>query len=155
MKYVLIIAVFLQIISSAVELKIQANSFSADENKGISIFRGDVQMKKQNDELNATEVTIYTNKKNKPTKFVAIGNVVFVLETKDGSKYKGSANKVIYMPMIKEYRFYDNVHLQQIDKRKEILGDEVVLSIDNGKAYAKGMKKEPVIMIFDIDDKKE
>lgn len=154
MKYILIIAVFLQLISSAVELKIKANSFSADENKGISIFSGDVRMKKQNDELNATKVTIYTDKKNQPTKFIAIGNVSFFLETKNGSKYQGNANKVIYLPKIKEYRFYKNVHLQQINEKKEIIGDEVFLSIVNGKAYAKGMKKEPVIMIFDIPEKK-
>jgi len=154
MKYILIIAVFLQLISSAVELKIKANSFSADENKGISIFSGDVRMKKQNDELNATKVTIYTDKKNQPTKFIAIGNVSFFLETKNGSKYQGNANKVIYLPKIKEYRFYKNVHLQQINEKKEIIGDEVFLSIVNGKAYAKGMKKEPVIMIFDIPERK-
>jgi lipopolysaccharide export system protein LptA len=147
--------VFLQVVSFAVELKIKANTFSADENKGISVFSGDVQMKKESDELNATEVTIYTDKKNQPTKFVAIGNVSFIMQTKQGSKYRGNANRVVYLPKLKEYRFYENVHLQQLDEKKEILGDEVVLSIVNGKAYAKGMKKDPVIMIFDIQDEKE
>jgi lipopolysaccharide export system protein LptA len=155
MKYILIMTVFLQVVSFAVELKIKANTFSADENKGISVFSGDVQMKKESDELNATEVTIYTDKKNQPTKFVAIGNVSFIMQTKQGSKYRGNANRVVYLPKLKEYRFYENVHLQQLDEKKEILGDEVVLSIVNGKAYAKGMKKDPVIMIFDIQDEKE
>ena len=45
------------------------------------------------------------------------------------------------------------MYLKQIDKKKEIIGDEVVLKTIEGKAYAKGAKKEPVIMIFDIKDK--
>lgn len=155
MKYILIVAFFLQTISSAVELKVKADSFSADENKGVSVFQGNVEMKKQNDELNATKITIYTNKKNKPTRFVAVGNVSFVVETKQGSKYKGNANKVVYLPEPKEYRFYNNVHLRQIDEKKEIIANEVVLSLVNGKAYAKGMKKEPVIMMFDIQNDKK
>ena len=139
----------------AQELKIKANSFSADENSGISVFNGDVNVIKKNDELNASEVTIYTDKSNQPTKFVAVGSVSFKIQTKKSIKYEGSAEKVIYLPSEKKYTFYDNVHLKQIGEKKEILGDEVVLDIVEGKAYAKGLKKGPVIMIFDIADEKE
>jgi len=155
MKYILIMAVFLQFGLFAEELKIKANSFSADEHKGVSVFSGDVTIKKRNDELNASEVTIYTNKDNKPTKFVATGGVNFKLETKKGAQYEGKANRVIFLPQKKEYRFYENVHLKQINEKKEIIGDEVVLEIENGKALAKGVTTEPVIMIFDIDEEEE
>lgn len=155
MKYILIIAIFLQLSLFGEELKIKANSFSADEHKGVSIFSGDVIIKKRNDELNASEVTIYTNKKNKPTKFVATGDVNFRLETKKGAQYEGTANRVIFLPKKQEYRFYENVHLKQLNEKKEIIGDEVVLEIENGKAIAKGVTTEPVIMIFDIDEKEE
>ncbi|WP_457743967.1 lipopolysaccharide transport periplasmic protein LptA [Sulfurimonas sp.] len=155
MKYILVLAIFLNYMAFAEELKIKANSFSADEHKGISIFSGDVRVQKLNDELNASKVTIFTDKKNQPTKFIAIGKVAFKLETKKGAKYEGKANKVIYIPQAKEYRFYGNVHLRQVNEKKEIIGNEVVLEIDNGKAFAKGAKTQPVIMIFDIADKKE
>jgi len=154
-KYILLLAMFLQLIAFAEELKIKANTFSADEQKGLSVFSGNVRMKKGNDELNASEVTIYTNKKNQPTKFVAVGNVSFKIETKKGAQYEGQANRVVYVPKDKEYNFYENVHLKQVDEKKEIIGDEVTLALDSGKAFAKGMKKEPVIMIFDIKDEKE
>ena len=39
------------------------------------------------------------------------------------------------------------------DEKKEITGDEVVLKTIEGKAYAKGDKSEPVIMIFKLKDK--
>ena len=155
MKYKLL-SIFLIISSlSASELQIKANSFSADENSGVSVFMGKVNIKKSNDELNASQVTVYTNKKNEPTKFVAIGNVSFTIETQQKSIYKGVAGKAIYSPSTKEYHFFKNVHLRQIDEKKEIIGDEVLLNTIEGKAYAKGVESEPVIMIFNIVDKNE
>jgi len=139
---------------SAEELKIKSNSFTTDQNTGISVFTGNVHIQKKNDIINAAKVTIYIDKKRKPTKFIALGDVSFRISTKEGSIYKGVAGKVIYYPKKKEYYFYNNVHLQQLNDKKEILGDEVVLKTTDGKAYAKGRKKEPVIMIFDIDEEK-
>jgi len=140
---------------SAQELKVKANSFTSDQNTGVSVFSGDVNILKENDELNASKVTIYVDKKKQPTKFVAVGNVSFSITSKNGGVYKGVAGKAIYLPSKKEYYFYENVHLQQLNDKKEIMGDEVVLKTTDGKAYAKGLKKEPVIMIFKIDEEKK
>ena len=155
MKLLLLITIFLNTLLVAQELRIKSNSFKADQNNGISVFTGDVNIIRNNDELNASEVTIFTDKQNQPTKFIAFGNVSFFIVTKQGAKYSGLANKVIYMPATKEYHFFENVHLKQIDEKKEILGDEVVLKTADGEAYAKGMEKEPVMMIFDIVEEKE
>jgi lipopolysaccharide export system protein LptA len=154
-KYFLLTAILLQLTAFSEELKIKANIFNADEQKGISIFSGDVRIKKHNDELNASEVTIYTDKKNQPTKFVAIGSVSFKIATKKGAKYEGKAGRVVYIPKDQQYHFYEDVHLKQIDEKKEIIGDEVTLAVQSGKAFAKGVKSGPVIMIFDIKDEKE
>ncbi len=152
MKYIILFTLFLTLLLNAEELKIKANSFKADENTGISVFSGDVNIIKKNDELNASEVTIYTDKENQPTKFVAIGDVSFNIETKQGAIYKGQAGKAIYFPNEKEYHFFKDVHLKQVNDKKEIIGEEVVLKTTEGKAYAKGVKSEPVIMIFNIPD---
>ena len=137
------------------ELKVRANKFSADEKAGISVFKGDVNIIKGYDELNTSKLTIYTNKQHQPTKYVAVGNVSFKIKTKKGSKYEGVAQKVVYLPVAKEYHFFKNVYLKQIDEKKEIIGDEVVLKMKEGKAYAKGEKSEPVIMIFDMPKDKD
>ena len=152
MKYIVILTLLCANIVFANELKIVADTFKADEVKGVSIFTGHVAIKKGHDELNASKVTIYTDKKNNPIKFIAKGNVFFKVQTQEGSKYEGSAGKVIYLPLEKEYNFYKNVHLKQIDEKKEILGDEITLNTLSGKAFAKGVNKEPVIMIFQIKD---
>ena len=155
MKYLLVLLLLLHAVLFAEELKVKADEFSADQNKGISIFTGHVQIKKTHDELNASKVTIYTDKNNKPTKFIALGNTSFAIKTQKGAIYRGVAQKVVYFPLKKEYHFFGDVHLKQIDDKKEIFGDAVILQAIDGKAYAKGAAKEPVIMIFDIKDEKE
>ncbi len=155
MKYILLIVMFCSKILVAQELKVVADTFSADEVVGISIFTGNVKIKRDHDELNATKVTIYTDKKNKPTKFVAVGDVSFKIQTVALTEYEGIAQKAIYLPLKKEYKFYKDVHLKQINEKKEIFGDEVILNTIDGKASAKGFKKAPVIMIYDIKDEKK
>ncbi|MEA1983026.1 MAG: lipopolysaccharide transport periplasmic protein LptA [Campylobacterota bacterium] len=155
MKYIIVLTIFLNTLTLAQELKIKANFFKADEKKGVSVFEGDVNIVKKNDELNASKVTIFTDKKNQPTKYIALGNVSFKIATKQGAQYEGTANRVIFLPKDKEYHFYENVLLKQIDEKKEIQGDEVILNITDGQAYAKGIKKGPVIMIFDIAEEEE
>jgi len=154
-KFLIFLIFFLIPILHAQELQVKANLFETDEKKGVSVFNGDVNVIKGTDELNASEVTIYTNQEHKPTKFIAVGDVSFNIETENGAIYKGQAGKVIYLPLTKEYLFFTNVHLQQVDEKKEIIGEEVVLKTIEGKAYAKGAKSEPVIMIFDMPEKEE
>ena len=155
MRFLIILTIFLASALISQELKIKANQFNADEKTGISVFTGEVNIIKGNDELNATKVTVYTDKKHQPTKYIAEGDVSFNIETKKGSLYTGKAGKVIYMPTIKEYHFFTDVHLKQIDKKKEIIGEEVVLKTIEGTAFARGAKQEPVIMIFKIEEEKE
>ena len=153
MRFLLFLTIFFISITYAQQLKVKANLVNADEKAGISVFEGDVNIVKGTDELNASKVTIYTNANHEPTKFIAKGDVSFNIETQNGAIYKGQAGEVIYKPIEKEYHFFKNVHLQQIDEKKEIIGDEVVLKTVEGKAYAKGAKAEPVIMIFDMPEK--
>jgi len=154
-KYFIVLAFFLISSLMSEDLKVKANKFSSDEKAGITIFTGDVNIIKGSDELNSSVVTIYTDNKHQPTKFVADGDASFSIQTKEGSVYKGKAQKVIYYPLTKEYHFFKDVYLRQIDEKKEIIGDEVILKSIEGKAYAKGANKEPVIMIFTIPDKEE
>jgi lipopolysaccharide export system protein LptA len=152
MKILIFLMLFLASSLISQELKVKANQFSADEKSGISIFEGKVNVVKGKDEINAHKLKIYTDKKHQPTKFIATGDVSFRISTKKGSIYKGKAQKVIYKPKLKEYNFFGNVHLQQLDEKKEIIGEEVILKTIEGKAYAKGAKQEPVIMIFNMKE---
>lgn len=155
MKNIFFIIMLLQVFLTAGDLQIQAMKFYGDEQAGLSVFSGDVKIKKGMDELNASKVSVYIDTKKKPTKFVAEGNVSFNLYTEDGANYKGRSQKAIYLPNEKTYNFYTDVYLQQTGDTKQIQGDLVILKLLENKAYAKGATKKPVVMTFEIDDKKE
>lgn len=154
MRLLLFCTVFLTMLY-AEELKIKAKTFNGDQKNGISIFEGNVNMIKGGDELNASKVTVYTDTNQKPTKFVAEGNASYRMVTVDGDVYVGKSQKVVYLPNTKEYYFYTDVHLKQINDKKEIIGDEVILKSLENKAFAKGEESKPVIMIFNVPEDKK
>ncbi len=153
MKHVSILAIAMAISLFAQDLKVKAKFFNTDQKTGVSTFEKDVNIVKGTDELNASKVTVYTDSNQQPTKFVAEGDASFSLKTEEGDLYRGTAQKVIYYSNKKEYHFFVDVYLEQINEKKEISGDEVVLKTIEGKAYAKGAEEEPVIMIFNIPEK--
>jgi len=139
----------------AQDLKIQANYFEADEKKGYSYFEGNVHITKGYDEINASKVEIFIDKKRNPYKFIATGDVVFQIESKSHVKYKGKAQKMVYIPAKKEYRFYTDVYLTQLDTNKTLRANEVFLDAIEGKTYAVSSEKEPIDIHFTIDEKEE
>ena len=155
MKRLFFILFVLFLSSEAAQLKIVADSFDGDEKSGITVFSGNVKITKGSDELNASTVSIYTNQKRKPVKYVASGDVSFFIRTEGVASYRGKAGKAIFVPAKKEYHLYKDVHLQQLDEQKEINGEEVVISTVEGKARAKGGKSKPVIMTFEIEEEEE
>lgn len=155
MRYLFIPAMLLSLCWAAEELRVVAENFDADEQKGISTFTGNVKIEKGNDELNASKVVIHVDKNRKPSKYIAEGNVSFYIRTENNDTYKGRAQKAVFVPAEKLYRFYTDVHLRQINRHKEINGDEVVLDALKGRAIAKGAEKKPVIMTFQLEDKNE
>jgi len=155
MRVLYFLTFFLLLTVHAAQLKVVAESFEGNEKSGVTVFKGNVQITKDSDELNASVVTIYTNGKRQPTKYVAEGNVTFFIKTENHALYRGRAEKAVFIPEKKEYRFFTNVHLEQIDQKKEINGEEVVVSTIEGKAHAKGRDTKPVIMTFELDEEEK
>ncbi|MCJ7764872.1 MAG: lipopolysaccharide transport periplasmic protein LptA, partial [Thiovulaceae bacterium] len=118
MRLLYFLSFFLLVSLQAEQLKVVAKSFESDENRGVTVFRGDVQITKGPDELNASTVTVYTDAKRKPTKYVAEGKVSFFIKTENSSTYKGKAGRAVFIPLTKEYHFFTNVHIEQTDEKK-------------------------------------
>jgi len=157
MKKILILLNLLTSFVIAEQVKIIADSFDGNEKKGLTVFSGNVKITKENDELNASKVTVYTDKDRTPYKYEAEGDVSFYIDLKDNNMtYKGDAQKVIYSPLKKEYKFFTNVHLYQLGTNRKVFGNEVQLNAKDGNAKAIGKDKTPVIMIFNVkeEDKK-
>lgn len=152
MRLFYLLTFFLLVSAGAAQLKIVAKSFEANEKNGVTTFKGDVRITKGSDELNASIVTVYTDADRKPMRYEAEGDVAFFIKTESGSTYRGNAQKAVFIPAKKEYHFFTNVHLQQIDEKKEINGEVVIVSTIEGKAQAKGGQQTPVIMTFEIEN---
>ncbi|MBD3798623.1 lipopolysaccharide transport periplasmic protein LptA [Sulfuricurvum sp.] len=154
LRFLAIIAPLFSTLLLAEELKVISDTFKGDQRNGISVFNGNVKVTKGYDELNASKVTIYTDKENKPTKYLAEGDVTFYIVTEVGEKYKGKAQSAVYLPNESEYQFSKKVDLIRIDDYRRIKGDRIVVNTTQGHALAESANDEPVIMTFTIHDKK-
>ncbi len=155
LRYLLLTLLFSVTLLNAGKLTIEADRFTADEKKGLTVFIGHVMAKMESDEINASKIMVYTDRQHNPEKIIATGDVSFFIETETGDTYAGRAQKAILKPMEKAYHFFTDVHLTQLNQYKEINGDEVYVNTLKGTALAKGADKKPVIMVFDIADKNE
>ena len=153
-RFFMFIATLLVTLVHAEELKVISESFKGDQQKGVSVFTGNVKVTKGSDELNASKVTIYTDKENKPTKYYAEGDVSFYILTEVGEKYKGKSQTAIYLPNESEYQFYKKVDLIRIDDYRRVKGDKVIVNTIGGNASAESTNNEPVVMTFTLEDKK-
>jgi lipopolysaccharide export system protein LptA len=141
-------------LSYAEELQVVSDNFKGDQQKGISIFTGHVKVTKGSDELNASKVTIYTDKDRKPVKYFAEGDVSFYIVTEMNEKYRGKSQSAIYLPDASEYQFYQKVDLIRLDDYRRVKGDKVVVNTVVGNASAESANNEPVVMTFTLQDKK-
>lgn len=138
----------------AEELKIISDNFKGDQQKGVSVFTGNVKITKGQDELNATKVTVYTDKERKPSKYFAEGDVSFYIVTEMKEIYRGKSQTAIYLPNESEYQFYKKVDLFRLDDYRRVKGDKVIVNTVAGNAAAESVDNEPVVMIFTLEDKK-
>ncbi|MEA1917127.1 MAG: lipopolysaccharide transport periplasmic protein LptA [Campylobacterota bacterium] len=134
------------------DLKILSDEYSGNNKKGISTFIGNVRVTLNRDRLSADKIVVLSDKENKPTSLTATGNVSFFVQTDDGSQYEGSASKAVFYPNKKQYNFFKDVKLLQLDNKKEIVGDEISVDLINSTASAKSKTDKPVMMIFDVKD---
>lgn len=153
-RKLLFLAPLLLTLSWGEELKVISDNFKGDQQKGVSVFTGNVKVTKGSDELNASKVTIYTDKDKKPVKYFAEGDVSFYIVTELKERYKGKSQTAIYLPDESEYHFYKKVDLIRLDDFRRVKGDKVVVNTIVGNASAESANDEPVIMTFTLQDKK-
>ncbi len=134
------------------QVEIRADSFSADEKKGINILSGSVLVKNKDDVLNSDKLLIYTDKNNKPLKYIASGNASFKIFIKD-RVYQGSANELVYNLSTDTYEANGNAYIQDLSTNNKLYGDRI--SIDKKSQHYKvfGLnEKKPARFIFNLKD---
>lgn len=135
------------------QLQIIADSFERNQQKKFSSFTGHVTIKKGLDELKASQVFVYVNDDNSPIKYEASGDVSFVVTTENNATYMGNSQRLIFLPLKKEYQFYKKVFIKEKHTSRTLSGEKIVLNMTTGNAKIAGKAKLPVRVTFEIDDK--
>jgi lipopolysaccharide export system protein LptA len=157
MKFlIMLFFICITIVSAQTEkLIINAKNFEASEQKNISTFTDDVEIKMGKDKLNAQKVNVFFqlkgDKKTKtPSKLEAFGDVSFEIVS-DIKHYIGKGDKIIYDLAKQEYIIEGNGFLQEKNDDRKIYGDKIYVNQLTGEAKVSGSDDKPVKFIINID----
>jgi lipopolysaccharide export system protein LptA len=148
------ILLFLSLIISflvAEKVEVSADSFEADENRGVSKFIGNVKIKKADDFISSNELIIEFDKKNKPEKYIASKNIKFKIST-NKQKFEGKANRLIYQPSSQKYELLGDVKITEKTMNRKLFGDKIIIDRVSGKSKILGTKNKPVKFIFTVEE---
>lgn len=145
-----------QVFAANEKLIIDAKNFETDDSKGITIFTGEVKLKKLNDKLNSNKLEIFMkpNSKGKdrqPLKYIATGNADFEIHS-NGKIYIGKGEKVTYIPQKQEYTVEGNGYLKETTEDRELFGEKILINQLSGNAKVSGSKDKPVRFIINIEN---
>ncbi len=150
MKKIFIIFILFISIINAKTLHITSKKFYYDSNKMISVFIGDVNATEGKDNILAQKMVIYFNKNKKPIKYIAEGNVKFVLSDENVT-YKGHCDKLIYNFLTTDTDLIGNAYVKKIETNESLSGNEIKLNKRNKTIEVKGGKK-PVNIIIKVNE---
>ena len=148
MKKVIILLIFLSFIFAS-ELKITSKFFNYNSKTLQSIFKGDVNVTKDKDNILCNELIVYFNNNKKPIKYVAIGNVKFIFSMDKNSTYKGKADKLTYELNTGEI-ILKNAFIKKIETNESISGDLIKMNKITKDIEVIGNKK-PVNIIIKVN----
>jgi len=144
--------IFLTNLLIAENVEITSKNFEADEKRLISIFTGNVHIKKGKDKIDASKVIVYFDENKKPKKYEAIGDVKFFIVLDINRTYEGKAQKIVYLPNRLEYIFEKDVYIVQKPQMRKIYGEKIVINRKTGQAKVEGSDEKPVKFIFKIEE---
>ena len=146
--YVLLLLIsFLQ----AEKVEISADTFEADEKKMISVLKGHVLLKKGNDTVHATQLTVFFDTKNKPKQYLAEGNINFTINT-EKQNFEGHAQKLLYNPHTLKYEISGDAFIHEKEQNRKLYGETIMIDRISGKSTIEGSKKKPVKFIFEVKE---
>ncbi len=150
MKFLSLLLLLLTYIQ-AEQVEISADHFEADEKKMLSILTGHVLLKKGADEVHAQKLTIFFDKKNKPTEYLAQGTITFMINTNNQS-FEGHAQKLLYNPSTQKYEISGDAFIHDKKLNRKLYGETIMIDRISGKSTINGSKKRPVKFIFEVKE---
>lgn len=148
------------LLANSSKLIIDSYKFEGNDIKGISIFTGNVKLKRDQDRLNSDKLEIYRTPKNKNfknrvvLKYIATGNVSFTIISLK-KHYEGKGDKLIYYPQKQQYQIIGNGYIIEKNEDREIYGDKIYIDQITEEAKVIGSENKPVRFILKIKDNKK
>jgi lipopolysaccharide export system protein LptA len=150
-KSIAVLAGVVAILAGA-ELEITSQQFRFDPTKNISTFTGQVKAVQGKDYIYCHQLTIYLNKKRKPVKYVASGNVKFRITLDPQDIYTGSGQKLIYKIPTGEIVLEGNGTIVNQVTGNRVSGDLIQLNRFSKKAVVKSAGNKPVKMVIKVEE---
>lgn len=148
----IILFLFCVNLSFADQIKVEALSFYLDENTGKSILSGNVVVSHGKDVLTSGELTIFTDRDQKPIRYEATKQPKFRIVLKD-KIYEGSGDKFIYDALKDIYEIDGNAYINEIRTDKKLYGDRIIVDRRVNIYRVESKTKKPARFVFDLDKK--
>ena len=145
------LVIFMAIFSFGANMQILSKKFRYDQVKNMSRFEGDVNVTKDKDNILSDILYVYTTKKKKLYKLIAIDNVRFIISDKN-TTYKGTSDKLTYIAPKKLFIFEGKVHITKVEDNQQLFGDKVVIDKLHGTANVVGKENKPLKFIIKVND---
>ncbi|MCV6608841.1 MAG: lipopolysaccharide transport periplasmic protein LptA [Campylobacterales bacterium] len=152
------IIIFLLLSSSFLfgyKVEIDAQKVTADDNKGVTTFTGNVTIKRGQDIMKADNIVVYVNKNKDVEKFQAKGNASIYIVSTNGNIFKGESGEFVYWPLKQIFKLSGNAIVEDMTNKRKLIGDEIVFDEKTKKANVTGKESKPVKVIFNVADKKK
>lgn len=153
LKFVLIVVLGITLLW-AEKVQVTSDSMKAIDLKKEIHFIGNAKVVQLQNWIHGDEIIVYFDENNVTKKYEAIGDVTFELKQKDAS-YKGSAQKVTYLPEKSQYILTGKAVIDDLINKRHVNGEEIVLDMTTGNVNVKSDGKKPVKFIFDMEKKSE
>ncbi|MGP1561963.1 MAG: lipopolysaccharide transport periplasmic protein LptA [Helicobacteraceae bacterium] len=137
------------------KVEINADFVTANNNKGVTDFKGNVVITKNKDIMKADTVRVFMNEAKEIQKIFAFGNASFYVVTDKNQVFQGTSKNFTYYPDKKEIVLTGDAMVEDVLNARKLFGEEIVFDENTQLANVRGKEKEPVKVIFDIPDKKD
>jgi lipopolysaccharide export system protein LptA len=134
------------------DIDIEAKSFYANEAKGYSQFSGDVRVTQGEQWVESSELFVYFDKNQKPTKLEAKGDAKAYVITDDGRKLDGSAKSITLFPNNKILELNGNALVTERGSKNQVSGDMIVIDRKKGETKVVGSGDKPARFTIEVED---
>jgi len=150
-KIIFLISMVLTVIN-AKELKVTSKYFHYYMAKKQSVFKGEVNATKGKDNILSDELIIFFDKNKKPQKFIAMGNVKFIIALDKNATYKGNSEILIYQLHNGNITLKGNAKIIKLETNESVKGNKIILNRFTKNAEVTAGEKKPVEIIIKVNE---